>query len=87
MIYEKSIISLECTELCQCNSCENGRDCEEGEIGEDNFNEDISSENEEVILVNFCQYMYSSVFGLLSTSLFNMLSFYSELMPKNYGKK
>ena len=39
--------SLECTELSQCNSCENGRECEEGEIGEDNFDEDISSEDEE----------------------------------------
>ena len=41
--------SLECTELCQCNSCENGRECEGGEIGEDNFDEDISSEDEEDI--------------------------------------
>ena len=31
--------------------------------------------------------MYFTVFGLLSTSLFNMLSFYFELMPKKYDKK
>ena len=30
--------------------------------------------------------MYSTVFGLLSTSLFNMLSFYFELMPKIMAK-
>ncbi len=40
---------LRCTDLCQCNTCENGGEYEENEDEEENYDEDVSSDDEEDI--------------------------------------